>query len=98
MKIVSIVGNAFINTVPAIVGDTVKAYDMLDTRQSTVVFEDGTEIGGMCTRLVDLNIATDEVAVSVASEIPSPTVSTVEPTSNTTETAPAIVAKAETKA
>lgn len=76
MKIVRIVGNAFINTVPASVGDFVKPYDMLDTRQATVVFEDGTEIGGMCNRLVDLGLASiDEV---IAEVVPAP-VEVVEP-------------------
>lgn len=88
MKIVKIVGNAFINTVPAKLGDDVKAYDMLDTREATVVFDDGTEIIGMCTRLVDLNLAATEPITEEVVQTPSPAISPVEPAEETTAETP----------
>lgn len=92
MKIVKIVGNAFINTVPASVGESVKPYDMLDTRQATVTFEDGTEIIGMCTRLVDLGLATvdeviEQITDAVTTQEPlSETSPVIEPVSTASET------------
>ena len=87
MKIVKIVGNAFINTVPAVEGDYVKPYDMLDTREATVTFEDGTEFVGMCTRLVDLGLADiDAVIAEVTEQEPlTPVIEPVQPASEVTE-------------
>lgn len=94
MKIVKIEGNAFINTVPASVGDYVKPYDMLDTRQATVVLEDGTEFVGMCTRLVDLGLADidaviDQVTDAVTAQEPlsesPPVIEPVQPAAEVTE-------------
>ena len=102
MKIVKIVGNAFINTVPAVEGDYVKPYDMLDTREATVTFEDGTEFVGMCTRLVDLGLADinaviDQVTDAVTSQevFPglAPVVEPVQPAAEVTEEAAEVAKK-----
>ena len=102
MKIATITGSAFINTVPAALGEVLKPYDMLDVRQGAVTFEDGTEIAGMCTRLVDLGLAdinsvVEQVTDAVTSQevFPglAPVVEPVQPTVEVTEEAAEVTKK-----
>jgi hypothetical protein len=75
MKIVRIVGQVFINSLPAEVGSEVLPEDMLDVRDAEVELEDGTLFISICSRFGDL------MGLSNGSEIPStPAVQSMEPT------------------
>jgi len=75
MKIVRIVGQVFINGVPAEVGSEVLPQDMLDVRAAEVELEDGAVFISICARYCDL------MGLNIESQIPSTsTVQSMEPT------------------
>lgn len=70
MKIVRIVGNVFVNTVPAEVGTTVVPGDMLDARAAEAELDNGNVYTGFCGA-IDGEVVADTTT-------PTPTVSAVE--------------------
>lgn len=71
MKIVRIIGNVFVNTVPAEVGTDVLPGDMLDARDAEAELDSGEVYTSFCGRLAG------EVIEDTTT--PSPTVQAVEP-------------------
>jgi hypothetical protein len=82
MKITQVIGNTFVNTVPAKVGQTVFVTDMIDARQGEVVLDNGFVFEGLCSRLVDQGFAKDgtQAVEEVVTSIPSPAVQEPEST------------------
>lgn len=73
MKIARIVGQVFVNTVPAEVGTEVYYGDMIDARDATVELDNGKLFIGICTRLGDVYGTLVPSGVAPDTSTPTPT-------------------------
>lgn len=85
MRIKNITNEVFINAVPAVIGNMIKPYDMVDTRSGTLELETGEIYSNICARALDLPVIAVDVAKEV--EVPAEVIpSKVEPTTTAKNT------------